>query len=147
MIHFEDTGAIRYEWMHFAVSLAGPKITSSTSLHSCCLQTTYPATLDLLKWRCGSTSHQMPKAVLVSTGAQGLGQSPSLTGPPWPRRQPAKGHNPPLLREQTLGGGGRGIPRFQLWWIQDRRSPSRSSLNHVSWWQHQALLPAACMHH
>lgn len=149
MIHFEDTGAIRYEWMHFAVSLAGPKITSSTSLHSCCLQTTHPATLELLKGRCGSTSHQTPKAMLVSTGAQGLGQPPSPTGPPRPRRQPARGHNPPPLClqttqqmpsndcEQSLGGEGRGVPRFQLWWIQDRRSPSRSSLNHMSWWQHQ----------
>lgn len=36
--HFEDTEAVRCEWMHFAVSLAGPEIISSTSLHSYCLQ-------------------------------------------------------------------------------------------------------------
>lgn len=144
IINFKDIGAIRYEWMHFAVSLAGPKITSSTSLHNCCLQTTHPATLELLKGRCRSTSHQMPKAMLIP-GALGAGSAPSLTGQPPTQRQPERGHNPPLhcLQtaqltqikewEQTQGGEGRGIPRFQLWWIQDRRSPSMSSLNHMSW--------------
>lgn len=77
-----------------------------------------------------------------------LGQPSSLIVQPWPWRQPTRGHNPPLhcLQtaqqtqskdcEQTQGGEGRGIPRFQLWWLQDRRSLSRSSLNHMSWWWH-----------
>lgn len=39
MIHFEDSEAVRYEWMHFTVSLAGPDIISLTSLHSYYLQT------------------------------------------------------------------------------------------------------------
>lgn len=127
MIHFEDTGAIRYEWMHFAVFPAGPKIISSTSLHSCCLQTTHPATLKLLKGRCRSISHQVPKAMLVSTGAFGAGSNPSPAGWPQPWKQPARGHNPPPHRlqtaqqmknedrEQTQGGQGRGILKFQLW--------------------------------
>lgn len=87
---------------------------------------------------------------------QALSQPPSPTGQPWPRRQLARGHNPSLHGlqtaqqlqskdcEQTQEGEGRGILRFQLWWIQDRRSPSRFSFNHMSWWWHQAPLPVAC---
>lgn len=122
IIHFEDRGAMRYEWMHFAVSLTGPKITSSISLHSCCPQITYPAMLEVLKGRCRSTSHQMPNP-------WGLGLFPFPTGQPQPRRQPARGHNLPLppdctaKAEQRLwAGSGRGRQRhFQISAMVDAR--------------------------